>query len=270
MGKGLEGKTIVIAGSRKTEEMSTLVEKQGGTAIVRPLQGTVFLAEEQVEPDVRNLVEKGSDWFIFTTGIGTETLLNVAKKNDLEEPFIQMLREGKVASRGYKTFGVLKKLGIKPVAVDEDGTTEGLLRALKDIDFNNQRIAIQLHGETAPRLTQYLEQKGATVTTILPYQHIPPEQTTVDLLLEEIFAKKVDAICFTTAIQVRSLFTHATEKRLDNRLREVFRESVLPVAVGKVTAEALREEGLDNYLAPELERMGSMILEVSKYYEQRK
>lgn len=49
MSKGLAGKTIAICGTRKTEEMRTLVEKQGGQAVIRSLQGTVFLAKEELK-----------------------------------------------------------------------------------------------------------------------------------------------------------------------------------------------------------------------------
>ena len=51
MGKGLEGKHVILGASRKTEEMSTLIEKQGGTASVRSLQGTVFKAGVEIESD---------------------------------------------------------------------------------------------------------------------------------------------------------------------------------------------------------------------------
>ncbi|WP_216827714.1 uroporphyrinogen-III synthase [Alkalihalobacterium elongatum] len=270
MGNALEGKTIALAASRKTEEMVTLIEKQGGTGIVRPLQGTVFLAEEQVEPELKQLIEDGTDWLIFTTGIGTETLLNVAKNNGLEEKFLHMVGHVKVAARGYKTMAALKKIDVQPVAKDDDGTTEGLSRALNGYDFKGQRVTIQLHGETAPRLTKFLEEKGAIVKHILPYRHIAPEPATVDTLCEEIIAEKVDAVCFTTAIQVRSLFNYAKEQGTYDQLLPFFKEKVVPVAVGKVTAEAFKEEGIYNYVVPELERMGAMIIELTRYYERLK
>jgi uroporphyrinogen-III synthase len=154
MGKGLAGKRIALAASRKTDEMSTLIEKQGGSAVVRSPQGTVFLAEQQIEPDLRAFVQEGADWAIFTTGIGMETLLDLAKKMHIEDQFLRIIRQAKIASRGYKTYAALKKLEISPVAVDGDGTTRGLIRALETYDFSGQRVMVQLHGETAPTLIQ--------------------------------------------------------------------------------------------------------------------
>ncbi|KIL44340.1 uroporphyrinogen-III synthase [Jeotgalibacillus soli] len=269
MAKGLERKTIAIAGSRKTDEISTLIEKQGGIPIVRPLQGTVFLAEEQVEPDLRKFVETGADWVVLTTGIGTNTLLDLTERMNIKDLFLQRIQEAKIASRGYKTFSALKKLGINPVAVDEDGTTRGLIRALESFDFSGQRVMVQLHGEKAPALIQFLNEKGATVQQILPYQHIAPERKIVSALCDELINDQVDAVCFTTAVQVRELFDYARENEYLDKIIHAFKSQTLAAAVGKVTAEALKEEGIERMLVPEKERMGAMVIELSRYYSKQ-
>ncbi|MCM3594995.1 uroporphyrinogen-III synthase [Metabacillus idriensis] len=270
MGKGLEGKRIVIAGSRKTDEISTLIEKQGGIPFVRSLQGTVFLAEEQVEPDLRNFIQEGADWVIFTTGIGTETLLNLARKLGEEEAYLKRIHQAQIASRGYKTFAALKKLDLAPAAKDDDGTTRGLVRALENEDLNGKKVMVQLHGETAPALIKFLKDKGASVLQVLPYQHISPDEKAVSLLCEEMQNRQVDAVCFTAAIQVREFFTYVKKNECLQEILHAFNTDVLPVAVGKITAEALTEEGVRNPLAPDLERMGAMIIELAKYYEEAK
>ncbi|WP_134702694.1 uroporphyrinogen-III synthase [Ammoniphilus sp. YIM 78166] len=267
MGKGLEGKQVVIAGSRKTEEMSLLVEKQGGQALIRPLQGTVFLAEQEVAPAMAELMEKGADWIILTTGIGTEALVGIAEKMGQRDRFISMLAQAKVAARGYKTYSVLKKLDILPAAKDDDGTTQGLIQALQPFDFSGQRVVVQLHGDPAPRLIRFLEEKGAVVSELLPYQHIAPEEATVSQFCKEVLAGEVDAVCFTAAVQVRFLFEYVKQHGLLEEMLKAFETQVLAVAVGKVCAEALREEGVHRLLAPENERMGAMIIELAQHYE---
>lgn len=266
MAKGLDGKRIAIGASRKTDEMSTLIEKQGGIPVVRSLQGTVFLADQQVEPDLQKFVQEGADWVIFTTGIGTETLLNLAEKLGLKDQFLNIIQQAKVGSRGYKTLSTLKKLGIKPVAVDDDGTTRGLIESLKVYDFTGKKVMVQLHGESAPSLIKFFEERGASVLQLLPYQHIPPKTETVGKLCEELMNNELDAVCFTTAIQVRSLFNFAKEQGCLNEIVHAFEKDILAVAVGKITAEALREEGVEQLLAPENERMGAMIIELSRFY----
>lgn len=269
MGRGLQGKKVVIAGSRKTDEISTLIEKQGGTPLVRSLQGTVFLAEEQVEPDLRKYINEGADWTILTTGIGTETLVKLSRQLGEEEAFLRQLRESNIASRGYKTFASLKKLGLAPLKKDDDGTTRGLVRALENEDFSGKRVMVQLHGETAPALISFLEEKGASVHQVLPYRHISPDDKAVSLLCDELKAGEIDAVCFTAAIQVREFFQYVKKKQLTEDVLEAFKTRTLPVAVGKITAEALTEEGVENSLAPDLERMGAMIIELANYYEKK-
>ncbi|TDL33068.1 uroporphyrinogen-III synthase [Jeotgalibacillus sp. S-D1] len=267
MGKGLDGKRVVIGGSRKIEEISTIIKKQGGIPVSRPLQGTVFLAEKEVEPSLQKLVNEGADLLIFTTGIGIDTLISIADKLEIKELFLHRLKETQVASRGYKTSNALKRLDIKPVAVDHDGTTQGLVQSLEEVDLSHKRVMVQLHGESAPRLIAFLKSKGAIVETILPYLHIPPEEEAVARLCEELAEEKVDAVCFTTQTQVRSLFDYARNKGCDKDILNAFKENALAVAVGKVTAEALREEGIERFIAPENERMGAMIIELANFYE---
>jgi uroporphyrinogen-III synthase len=267
MRNGLREKRIVFGGSRKIEEISTLIGKQGGVPLVRSLQGITFSAENEVEPDLLNFINEGADWVVFTTGIGLETLVNLAEKLGVKEKFLYIIRNAKVAARGYKTLAALKKVNIKPIAVDEDGTTIGLTHSLKDVDFTGKRVMIQLHGETTPSLTKFFEAHGAVVSIILPYQHVAPQTEIVNRLCEEMINGEVDAVCFTTAVQVHSLFNFARKMEIVSDIRNCFQKDVVAAAVGKVTAEALKEERVKRIVIPKIERVGAMIIELSQFYE---
>jgi uroporphyrinogen-III synthase len=267
MGKGLIGKRIVICGSRKLEEIKSLIEKQGGFPLVRSLQGTVFLAEKEIESDLGELIKQGADWVVFTTGIGTETMVNIAGKLGVDRKFLSIIHEAKVASRGYKTLAALKKIMITPVVVDEDGTTKGLIHSLQNFDFSGKRVMIQLHGETAPELIKFFEDRGAIVQKILPYQYNAPKGESVNRLCHEVQGKHCDAVCFTTATQVRSLFNYAKENGIHKEIVYALNQHVLAVAIGKVTLEALKEEEIERVLVPEHERIGAMIITLTKYYQ---
>ena len=125
--KKLNNKKVVIAGSRKTEEMSLLIEKQGGIPVIRPLQGLLYFDESAIEQELLFCVNNMIDWFVLTTGTGTDTLLGAAERLGIHSTLIQKMKEAKVAARGYKTYALLKKLDIKPEIVDEDGTMQGLI-----------------------------------------------------------------------------------------------------------------------------------------------
>lgn len=266
MAKGLAGKRIAITGSRKIRELSEIIERQGGEAVVRPQQGLLVLHEREVERDLFQLLESGTDWAIFTTGTGLGALLEQAERIGVQEQLLDILRRSKVGARGYKTFALLKQHGIQPLATDEDGTTKGLLQALQSYEYAGQGVAIQLHGEPMPELVSFFERQGAVVRAILPYRHVAPDPEMSRRLCQEILDGEVDAVCFTTAVQVRYFFQYVKSHGHYLEINKSFRHRVLAAAVGRVTADALKEEGLKRILAPENERMGAMIVELAHYY----
>jgi uroporphyrinogen-III synthase len=264
----LQGKRIAILGSRKIEELSKIIENYGGVALNRPAQGTLFLDEQHLQEDVERLVSKSFDWVLFTTGIGVETLFSAAEKTHKVPSLTKRLKEANIGARGYKTVNTLRKFEITPLIQSPDGTTKGLLDDLASYPIKNRQVLLQLHGDPAPQLKQWLENQGAFYQEIVPYKHIPPETGILDQLLSELLQKRIDAVTFTSTTQVRSLFNFAAEHAKKDALLTCFRQDVVAVAAGKVTGEALREEGVNQVIFPEHERMGSMIVELVKYYEQ--
>ncbi|MFC7680366.1 uroporphyrinogen-III synthase [Paenibacillus sp. GCM10028914] len=270
MNKELQDKKIVIAGSQKTEEMAEIIERRGGTPIVRSLQGVTDSDPAEVEDDVKRFIEQGADWFIFTTGIGFEAMYQAAERLQAVQAFEDRLRETKIACRGYKTNAFLKRSGIHPVVCDDDGTIASMIDKLQVFDFSNQRVWIQLHGELSTQLFQFIESKGGmNAEAVLPYRYHAPERETLAAITDELIREEVDAVCFTTRVQVNYLFDYAREKGREDEVKSVFERGVLAAAVGKVTAEALREEGIERIIVPEKERMGAMIVEIAHYYERQ-
>jgi uroporphyrinogen-III synthase len=266
--KRLNGKTIALVGQRKSEELSKLVENLGGIALVRPAQGTVFLDDSNVEKEIRELVNGNFDWLIFTTGLGTDKLYQTAVNIGLGDKFIEALENSKIAARGYKTVNVLKKLGVKPDVRDDDGSTAGLVRELNAHRVTGCRVALQLHGDPAPLLIDWLEEQGAEYREILPYKHIPPKPEVMEQLIGEIVRGEIDAVNFTSTPQARFLMAYAKEKGLEEELLTAFSTNVIAVSVGKVTAQALREVGITRMVVPEEERMGSAIIALVRYYQE--
>ncbi|MFC4320504.1 uroporphyrinogen-III synthase [Litchfieldia salsa] len=265
--KKLEGKRIALVGPRKAEEMSIIVQNLGGIPLVRPAQGTVFLDDSNVENEIKRLINGDFDWIILTTGVGTERLYNTSINLGLGDQFIAILQRMNIAARGYKTVNFLKKLGLSPLVRDDDGSTAGLVRSLATHSLSSKNVALQLHGDPAPLLIEFLENQNATYEELLPYQHTPPEEHVLELLVEELLKGEIDAVAFTSTPQVRFLMSYAQEKGVREKLLEVFSTQVIALAVGKVTAQALREVGIERVVFPENERMGSMIVELADYYK---
>lgn len=271
MAKSLTNKHIAIAASRKTDEMIEIIERQGGTGAVRSLQGTVFPAGDTLKRSMEEVFSAAPEWYVFTTGIGVKSIIETAEQMGKKEVFINLLKEADVAVRGYKTYNAMKELGIDPAVRDDDGTTKGLMRQLDGADTINKKVMVQLHGVSSPVLYNFLKSKGAAhILEVLPYQHVEPDQETVRLLCSELKSGTYHALCFTTAIQVHSLFRYAEKNECAEDVRVILTEKVTAVSVGKVTTEALHEEGVDNVIAPENERMGAMIITLAKHMESAK
>ncbi|MBD7967400.1 uroporphyrinogen-III synthase [Paenibacillus gallinarum] len=268
MSKDLQNKKIVIAGSQKTEEMAEIIERRGGIPLVRSLQGLTDSDPVEVEEDVKRFTRQGADWFIFTTGIGFEAMIQAAERLNAVSEFEKRLKETKIACRGYKTNAYLKRSGIHPVVCDDDGTIASMIEKLEVFDFTDQKVWIQLHGELSSQLHHFIQSKGSMdVQVVLPYRYHAPEQETLASLMNELIQREVDAVCFTTRVQVGYLFDYAKEHGREEELKSVFEQDVLAAAVGKVTAEALQDKGVSRIIVPEKERMGALIVEIANYYE---
>lgn len=264
----LQGKHIAVTGARKGDEISKLIENLGGIPYIRPTQGTVILDESQVGPDIERLLEEGTDWLILTTGIGTQTLLDMAERLGHRERLIDLMRKTRIAARGYKTRNVLRSIGLTPSISDEDGTVRGLIEKFEsaNLSLRGDRVALQLYGERSPRFEKWLKEQGADYFEIMPYLHVPPPEHEMKAFIEEMLAGKYDAVAFTSALQVHYLFEAARRRGADQGLVDLFADRTLAVAVGIVTAEALEENGVKRIVQPSNQRMGGMIVEMGNYF----
>ncbi|MBB3113336.1 uroporphyrinogen-III synthase [Paenibacillus phyllosphaerae] len=264
----LNGRKILIAGSQKIDEMSELIRKHGGVPVVRPLQGLTYADETAVDEDIRRLVATGADWLVFTTGIGFAYLRERAESLGLLAAFTDLLRTANVASRGYRTFAFLKNLGVQPEVIADDGSLRSVADKLAQVDLNGKRVWIQLHGQAHSEIADFVRSRGVSKLTLsLPYHYQPPEPGTLSDALREIQAGEVDAVCFTTRAQIAYLFEYAREIGAHEDLIRQFDANVLAVAVGKVTATGLKEEGVRRVIVPDVERLGGMLVEIARYYE---
>ncbi len=143
----------------------------------------------------------------------------------------------------------------------------GLTRAFAPYDLKGKEVLLQLHGDPAPRLVKWLDEQGAVTRQVLPYKHIPPEEANLQALLADIVNRNVDAVTFTSGPQIRFLAQYARDQKQMEDVLEAFRQDVIAVSVGKVTAQSILEEGIERIVFPVEERMGAMMVELGRYFE---
>lgn len=262
---GLKGKHVAVTGARKGAEISKLIENRGGIPYIRPTQGTVILDDQQVAPDIERLLAEGVDWLILTTGIGSQTLYEMAERLGRKEQLLELMSRVKIAARGYKTRNFLKSIGLVPAVSDDDGSVRGLIRQFAGISLKGKKVAVQLYGEPSPSLERWLTEEGADYYQILPYRNDPPPEEELRNFLDEILSGKFDVIACTSALQVHHLFAAAEQFGLLQELRSRLNGPTLAAAVGIVTAEAMEERGVSRIVQPANQRMGGMIVEIDRY-----
>lgn len=270
MAERLAGKRIALTGPRRAEELGKLIENMGGTAVLRPSQGTVFLDGDILRQGIEDWLANCPEWVVLTTGIGFETILTAAGEMGAADRLLELLKKSRIAARGYKTVNALRKRELTPEVRDDDGSSEGLIRAWENAGLAQSLAGagalLQLHGDPAPRLVNWLQEQGAAVSQLLPYRHVAPPEEQLKQLADDILSGAVDAVSFTSAPQVRFLLEYAEKSGQKEQLLQALAGPVVAVSVGRLTAQGLREAGLKRVVAPAEERMGSMIVELAKFY----
>ncbi|WP_226578647.1 uroporphyrinogen-III synthase [Halobacillus litoralis] len=260
---GLENKRIGIAADRRSDAISNLVKNMGGHPYNFPIQGRQVLNESLCAQNVTDYLKETFEWVILTTGIGARTLDHAAKEKEVRDSFIHKLAAEKLAVRGSKTIDWLKENDLKPVLTAEDGTMSNLFTHMKTAcTEGHSRVFLQAYNQDDELLKVTLEKLGYSVYLSKPYAFHPPESEYVDGLKKSILLSEVDAVVFTSKTQVINLFKEEKEK-----ITEAFNRDVLAVAVGKVTAKELENQGIVTVLQPEKPKMGAMIVTLDRYYQ---
>ncbi|UJL47715.1 uroporphyrinogen-III synthase [Virgibacillus sp. NKC19-16] len=261
--KGLEGKNIGVAATRKADEINKLIQNSGGTSRTFSIQGEQILNENISEQNVSELLTKPFDLALLTTGIGAETLEKSAYHMNRLPEFIRKMENIDLAVRGSKTEKWMKKHSMEATFVSKDGTMESMLEALAVEEPNKgKRLFLQAYNKDGAVLRQKLENRGYVVYLSKPYHYKEPDQTTLNNLRQEIINQSLDAVIFTSKTQVQNLFTTYSKTK---EIVDSFNDKVLAVAVGKVTAKELEQHYVSTVFHPTKPKMGTMVIELGDY-----
>jgi uroporphyrinogen-III synthase len=270
---GFTGLRVLALESRRAPELAKLISTYGGEPVVAPAMREVPLDSNTEALSFAEALLAGKfDIVIFLTGVGTRAVLSVAETKYRREDFIAALQRVKVIARGPKPIAVLRELGVTPsLTVPEPNTWHELLRALDEaanssLEFRlrSARIALQEYGVSNPELIAALTERGAIVTRVPVYQWALPEDIApMQSAIRELAAGKIDAVLFTTGIQVAHLFQVAAEMKLEDAMRQGLRRAIV-ASIGPTTSEELRRHGIPPDLEPSHPKMGFLVKETAE------
>jgi uroporphyrinogen-III synthase len=266
---GFAGLRVLALESRRAKEMAALITTYGGQAVTAPAMREIPLeSNREAQQFTRALLNAEFDMVIFLTGVGTRFLARVAETVCPREEFTAALQRARVVARGPKPVAALKELGVPVhVAVPEPNTWREVLAALdreaQQFPLRGLRIAVQEYGVPGTELLAGLEQRGARVTRVPVYQWGLPEDTApLRAAVKAAAANEIDAVLFTTSVQVTHLFQVAAEMGEEVPLRDGLRRGVI-ASIGPTTSEELQRHGLRPDLEASHPRMGILVKEVS-------
>jgi len=284
----LSGLIVGVTGSRRASELARIIRAFGGIPYVAPTIGIEVnqRINEEAGYFAHKILKEKVDYAVFMTGPGVYSLMSAARNLGIEQDLIQILQEVTVVARSLKPKEALAMHGIKTKIVPEDNTSKGIAQLLRHRGLAGKRVFILWHGSYSSELKTELEAEGADVFESLTYmystglnkdgadilktmgyEYIPPEETKVLKLIEDISIAYLDAITFTSPPAARELFKIASQHGLNESLRTSLNRSVIVVAIGPSTQKALEENDVRVDVMPTMYKMGSMIKSLSDYLD---
>lgn len=236
----LRGRRIAIPEHRELDRLATMLEQEGASTVRCPLMAIFDAADPRpVEAWLRALTGDQFDDVIFFTGEGVRRLMEAAARRGLTAEVTAALHRTRKITRGPKPARALHELGIRTDLPSSAPTTAGVIAVL-DEPLAGRRVGVQLYGEDPNRvLIDFLQSRGAVVSPVAPYRYAPAtHDEKVAALIDELSAGLIDAIAFTTALQVERLFQVARRRHAEEALRRALGRLHV-AAVGPVVIEAL-------------------------------
>jgi len=253
----LTGCTVGITGHRRWEEQAEMLRRRGAEVLHGPVLHTAPLDDSTRTLDATaELLERPPDVVVLTTGVGVRSWFAAAESAGLDDGLRRVCEGALVLARGPKARSAAIGAGVSVhwQAVGETGAE--IRDHLAAMGVAARRVAVQRDGGD-PRLAESIAALGADVVDVPVYRWGDPgDDGPARRLVAATVAGRVHAVTFTSAPAVHRFFELADDP---DALVAAFAGPARAVAVGPVTAAALRDAGVDRVVEPERGRLGAMV-----------
>lgn len=254
-------KTVAILETRTGRHLAELLARRGAVPMHAPA------LEEVADVDARALAALLERWgaepftlAIFQTGVGTRALFEAALGLGAASKWMSLLDRALIVVRGPKPLGELKARGVRvDIRAASPFTTDTVLAALESVPLDGARVLVQRYGETNRRLCDALRARGAEVEEIASYRWaLPADVAPLERLIEALASSQVDAVVFTSAVQVRNLHAVAERMGRGGELAALLRGTVV-ASIGPVCSAALEERGVKPTFEADPPKLGALM-----------
>jgi len=262
--KGFAGLRVAAFESRRSAEMSNMIEKLGGIASVSPSMREVPIQENREAVDFAHRVMTGQiDIIIFMTGVGIRHLLAEVERQVDRQRLIEAISDIVTIARGPKPVAVLRELGLSPThRVPEPNTWREVLATIdrEQIQVAQQNVGLQEYGLPNASLVAGLEARGAHVQTVKVYKwDLPEDVAPLEANVRALAAGEIDVVMFTSSHQIVNMLRVAERLNVSEALRTGVANAVI-ASIGPTTSETLLELGIPADLEPEHSKMGQLVI----------
>jgi uroporphyrinogen-III synthase len=257
----MKSKVVAILETRTGAHLAELVARRGGVPMLAPA------LEEVPDVDPQAVLSLLDRWrvdpfkiCIFQTGVGTRALFSATDAANLTTTLKELLAASMIVVRGPKPVGELNARGIRiDIRAASPFTTETVLTALAGTAVKDCSILVQRYGATNQALAQALQARGATVHEIATYRWALPANTQPLVeLLDALRQGRVDAVVFTSAVQMHNLYQIAQKAGNAADLASHLNRSVV-ASIGPVCSRTLRDYGVTPTLEANPPKLGPLM-----------
>lgn len=263
----LEGRTVALLESRKSDDMASMVRRMGGVPICAPSVREVLRAQD-VRPAMARIVDRRFDLVVVLTAAACEALFSEAERQGVLSDVVDSLKQTPIAARGPKPLLSLRRRGlVAAVVTDKPHTTDELMAALSARDLQGSRILLLHYGEPNDTLTAGLTSRGAHIEDLSLYEwSLPEDLAPLHTLIDDTLSGRIDAALFTSQIQFRHLLSVAESRNQTADLLRKLRDDVVVGSVGPVCSRTLRAAGIVPDVMPHLPNGPSLVHALADYY----
>ena len=269
----LGGARIGLLEARLSSELAELVRREGGEPVCAP---SVLEAQVDVRALVPTLIDelrrRRVEIVVFLTGAGAASLLEQASAIGALDELVGALAGATTVCRGPKPAVVLRKHGI-PVHLNARSphTTPELLELLPDEFVRGRGIALLHDGGGNFVLVEALRGRGATVDELRTYAwRLPDDLGPIEELIREVLDGRLDAVAFTSQVQVRHLFEIAARMNCSAALRFALRHRTIVGSIGPTCSVALEQFDAPPHVVASPPKMRPLVTAVGQFLAERR
>ena len=237
----LWGTRVLVTRTRdQASELSRLLEAQGAEAIELPTIEIVETADaDEVAAAIDALGTSGYNWAVFTSPNAITIFMRHLFARGLDA---RAFGRARIAAIGPGTAGALARAGLKADLVPRRYVAEGLLDAFEGRIVRGARILLPRAEGARDTLVDGLAARGARVDELRLYRAAVPRDPDIEGL-RRLRAGEIDVVTFASSSAVRNLV-----EMLGGDVRPLRAARI--AAIGPVTADAVRDAGLEVALTP--------------------